>query len=85
MLGVSVDVPKAFYDIGYSGLFHTVATFPDDATRVQVAAEAPYLVGNTGWMVLEVNADGDAVMVRRDIAAICDLVFVPKREVSNES
>lgn len=77
---MSVQVPKAFYEIGYSGQFHTLATFPDEATRAKARADAPYLVGNTGWMVLEVNSDGDAVMVRRDCNAICDLVFMPKRE-----
>ena len=79
---MGVEVPAAFREIGYSGLFHTLATFPDEATRAKARADAPYLVDNTGWMVLEVNPDGNAVMVRRDSAAICDLVFVPKRETS---
>lgn len=83
MLAVSVQVPKAFYEIGYSGEFHTLAVFPDEATRSEARARAPYLVGNTGWMVLEINPDGDAVMVRRDCNAICDLVFVPRRGASH--
>lgn len=73
-----VNVPAAFAEIGYSGDFHTIATFPDEATRSKARAQAPYLVGNSGWMVLEVNKDGDAVMVRRDSAAICDLFFWPR-------
>ena len=75
---MSVEVPAAFAQIGYSGLFHTTATFPDERVREQVRSQAPYLVGNTGWMVLEVDEQGDAVMVRRDSAAVCDLVFPPR-------
>jgi hypothetical protein len=81
---VSVEVPEAFAQIGYSGLFHTTATFPDDDVREQARSRAPYLVGNTGWMVLEIDARGDAVMVRRDSAAVCDLVF-PPWEMRHES
>jgi hypothetical protein len=81
---VSVKVPKAFYDIGYSGLFHTTMSFMDDADRENYRAKAPCLLGNSGWMVLEVDADGYGVLVRRDSAAICDLVFVPKREAPDE-
>ena len=71
-----IEVPNAFAALGYSGLFHTLATFPDQATRDTASARAPYLVGNTGWMVLAVNTDGDAVMVRRDSAAIVDLCTI---------
>jgi hypothetical protein len=73
---MSVEVPKAFASLGYSGLFHTTATFPDQTTRDTVRAKPPYLVGNTGWMVLAVNDDGDAVMVRRDSAAIVDMCTI---------
>lgn len=75
---MSVTVPSEFYTLGYSGDFHTIAPFPDEATRAKARAQAPYLVGNSGWMVLEVNADGDGVLVRLDSAAICDLVFGPR-------
>lgn len=81
---MSVKVPKAFYDIGYSGQFHLTVTFQGDADRETCRAKVPYLLGNSGWMVLEVNADGEGVLVRRDSAAICDLFFTPKREVSDE-
>jgi hypothetical protein len=71
-----IEVPEAFAAIGYSGLFHTIATFPDQATRDTAKARAPYLVGNSGWMVLRVNDQGDAVMVRRDSGAIMDLFTI---------
>jgi hypothetical protein len=72
-----IEVPEAFAAIGYSGFFHTIATFPDQATRDVATARAPYLVGNSGWMVLRVNDQGDAVMVRRDSAAIIDVCTIP--------
>jgi hypothetical protein len=81
---VSVKVPAVFAAIGYSGEFHTTMSFMDDADRENYRAKAPCLLGNTGWMVLEVDADGYGVLVRRDSAAICDLFFTPKREVLDE-
>lgn len=73
----AIEVPEAFAALGYSGLFHTIATFPGPAVREACRLKAPYLLGNTGWMVLAVNDDGDAVLVRRDSAAIVDLWTIP--------
>jgi hypothetical protein len=84
VLGVSVEVPAAFAAIGYSGDFHLTVTFQGDVDREACRAKVPYLLGNSGWMVLEVNADGEGVLVRRDSAAICDLVFMPKLEAPDE-
>jgi hypothetical protein len=79
---VSVEVPEAFAQIGYSGLFHLSCSFPDDETRVRYAAKAPWLVGNSGWMLLRVDADGRGVLVRRDSNAVWDLLTIrpPKNE-----
>jgi hypothetical protein len=71
-----IDVPAAFAQLGYSGLFHTICDFPDEATRALYAAKAPYLVGNTGWMLLRVDADGLGVLVRRDANAVVDLFTI---------
>lgn len=73
---MTVTVPPEFAAIGYSGLFHL--DFDMDMTPDQVEqwrAKAPYLLGNTGWMVLEVTDEPRAILVRRDSNAICDLVF----------
>lgn len=73
---MSVEVPEAFAQIGYSGQFHIQCAFPDDETRVRYAAKAPYLIGNSGWMLLEVDAQGFGVLVRRDAAAVVDLFTI---------
>jgi hypothetical protein len=73
---VSVEVPEAFAQIGYSGLFHLSCSFPDDETRVRYAARAPYLIGNSGWMLLRVDAQGFGVLVRRDFGALWDLLTI---------
>lgn len=72
-----IEVPKAFADLGYSGFFHTTATFPGPAYREACRLKTPYLLGNSGWLMLAVNDDGDAVLVRRDSAAVVDVCTIP--------
>jgi hypothetical protein len=79
-----VDVPEDFRQIGYSGLFHTTCSFPDDTTREKYTAKAPYLVGNTGWMLLTVRGDGLGVLVRRDANALWDLLTMKPPPVTEE-
>lgn len=73
-----VEVPAEFVAIGYSGLFHAEATMDtmSPAEVDQWRARVPFLLGNTGWMALEVTEEPMMVVVRRDSNALWDLVTI---------
>jgi hypothetical protein len=75
-----INVPQVFKDIGFSGLFHLeVEMNMSETEREECKTKVPYLIGNSGWMALQVTDEGKMVVVRKDAGAICDLFFV-KRE-----
>lgn len=74
---MTIEVPKAFAALGFSGLFHTTTTFADGATREAFRVKVPCLVGRDQWALVAINDDGDGVLVRRDSAAILDICVRP--------
>lgn len=66
-----VDVPSELAAIGFSGDFWLDATTD---TPLLWRRLAPCLLGNSGWMVLRVNDDNSVTVVRKDAAAIWDLI-----------
>lgn len=71
-LGGRVTVPNQFVKLGFSGLFYTTISFPDEQTRDEYRIKAPCLLKDPGWMLLEVRDDGTGVLVRRDGHAIVE-------------
>lgn len=70
---MSVTVPPEFARLGFSGLFHTVILFHDEAQRAEYRGRTPCLMKERGWMMLEVNDAGEGVLVRTDAAAVVDI------------
>lgn len=68
---IRVDVPPEFAAIGFGGDFWLYAS---TETPLLWRRLAPCLLGNTGWMVLRVNDDDSVTVVRKDAAAIWDLI-----------
>jgi hypothetical protein len=62
-------LPANFRAAGFSGEFQLDVTCSQpDEWRVRT----PCLLGNTGWMVLRVNQDGSATLLRKDAAAVVE-------------
>lgn len=74
-----VEVPEAFKQIGFSGLFHTEADLAEGTDLDEFEAKLPDRVPfgtSSGWLALRLNREQDPVtvtLVRRDDAAVTDL------------
>jgi hypothetical protein len=70
---MDVEVPAAFTAIGYSGFFAKEASMDMSAEEVEEWRErVPCLLGNTGWLALQVVDEQTMLVVRRDCNAIVD-------------
>ena len=70
---MSVEVPEAFQQIGYSGVFYIEVAIPPEHIEA-MRAMVPILMRKTpGWLCAAVTDDDKAVLVRQDAHAILDV------------
>jgi hypothetical protein len=65
-----VEVPNRFAALGFSGLFHTRCSFPNEEARAKF--NPPCLVHSDSWLLLRIDDEGMGVLVRRDSNAVVE-------------